>query len=71
VLERFFGEASGDESSVGGEDGGGEFGVGVGDEPSAIAEEDVGEEGFGVAASDAGGGFGDGFADSHRAGDRG
>jgi hypothetical protein len=68
VLERFFGEAAGDESAVGGEDGGGEFGVGVGDEPGAVAEEDVGEEGLGFATSDAGGGFGDGFAESHRAG---
>lgn len=65
VLERLFGGAAGGEGAEGGEQGGGQLGLGVGDEPGAVAEEDVGEEGLGVAADDVGGGFGDGFAESH------
>jgi len=71
VLDGFFGGAAGDEGAVGQEERGGELGVGVGDEPGTVAEEEVGEEGLGIAAIDGGGGFGESFAESHRAGDRG
>jgi hypothetical protein len=71
VLDGFFGGATGDEGAVGEVEGGGELGVGVGDEPGAVAEEEMGEEGLGLAAIDGGGGFGEGFAESHKAGDGG
>ena len=65
VLDGFFGGAAGDEGAVGAEEGGGELGVGVGDEPGAVAEEEMGEQSLGLAAVDGGGGFGEGFAESH------
>ena len=67
VLDGLFGSPASDESAVGDVEVGGELGVGVGDEPSAVAEEDVGEERLGLAAIDGSGGFGEGFAKSHRA----
>jgi len=66
VLEGFLGGAAGDEGAVGFVQSGREFGVGVGDEPGAVAEEEMGEEGLGLAAIDAGGGFGEGFAEGHK-----
>ena len=66
VLDGFFGGAAVDEGAVGAEEGLGELGVGVGDEPGAVAEEEMGEEGLGLAAGDGGGGFGEGFVESHR-----
>ena len=66
VLDRFLGGATGDEGAVGQEESGGEFGVGVGDEPGAVAEEEMGEERLGLAAIDGGGGFGEGFVESHK-----
>jgi len=71
VLDGFLGGASGNEGAVGFVESGGEFGVGVGDEPGAVAEEEMGEEGFGLAAIDGEGGFGEGFAEGHRVGDKG
>jgi hypothetical protein len=65
VLKRLLGGATGGEGAERREQGGGQVGFGVGDEPGAVAEEDVGEEGLGFAAGDAGGGFGEGFAESH------
>jgi len=65
VLDGFFGGSAGDVGAVGLVEGGGEFGVGVGDEPGAVAKEEMGEEGFGLAAIDSGGGFSEGFAESH------
>ena len=70
VLDGFLGGAAGDEGAVGAKEGGGELGVGVGDEPGAVAEEEVCEEGLGLAAIDGGGGFGEGFAESHKTGSR-
>jgi hypothetical protein len=66
VLDGFFGSAAGNVGAVGLVERGGEFGVGVGDEPGAVAEEEVGEEGLGLAAINGGGGFGEGFAESHK-----
>jgi len=66
VLDGFFGDTTGDEGGVDLVEIGREFGIGVGDEPGAVAEEDVGEEGLGLAAIDRGGGFGEGFAESHQ-----
>jgi hypothetical protein len=71
VLEGFMGSAASAEGAEGFEVRGGEFGFGVCEEPGAVAREQVREEGLGVAAGDAGGGFGEGFLESHKAGDRG
>jgi hypothetical protein len=69
VLDGFFGGTAVDEGAVGQEKGGGEFGVGMGDEPGAVAEQKMGEERLGLAAIDGGGGFGEGFAESHKSRD--
>ena len=66
VLDGFFGGATMDEGAEGLVEGGGELGIGVGDEPGSVAEEEMRKQGLGVAAIDAGGGFGEGFAEGHK-----
>jgi hypothetical protein len=66
MLQRFVRGAAGGEGAELGEVFGGYGIVAVGEDEGAVALKDVREKNFGIARGDVGGGFGDGFLESHQ-----